>query len=213
MRKPFFRICCASLTMAASLIPALALPAFAQALPGDFDLYADPSANAARLTDADATCEQLYAEATWLERHIASLPKSPDPMEAVRQMQQDMQKAQKKMMAGARAKGLASGLLGLVPGVGGLAAGAVSSMASAAGRPNAAAMDDLMDKSLQAQQESMAAHMRMASLGARQSHVTRLFLDRQCKMSTLDQDTVARATMQLGASEGTDAGSAAEDVN
>ncbi|MFT3763578.1 MAG: hypothetical protein QM761_13430 [Pseudoxanthomonas sp.] len=191
---------------AALILTLLAPSARTQAAPGDFGMYADPSANAARLSDADATCEQLYAEATWLEKRIAAQPKPQDPMEAVRQMQEDMQKAQQKMMGGARAKGLATSLLGMVPGVGGLAAGAVSSIASAASRPNANALQESMNKSMQAQQEGLAAYARIASLGARQEHVTQLFLDRQCKVSTLNQNAVARATTHLADSEGASAG-------
>lgn len=180
---------------------AMAAPATAQVAPDPMSMMGMP-ADVARLSDADASCEQLYAEATWLEQRIAALPPPPEPMQAARQMQEDMRKAQQRMINGQRARSLGSTLLGLVPGVGGLAAGAASSLA---GRPDGSAIYDAIDKSMQAQQEGMAATMRMANLQARREHVTRLFLERQCKVATLDQAAVARTTVQLAASEGDDA--------
>ena len=174
----------------------------AQAMPDPMSMMGSP-ADVARLSDADASCEELYAEATWLEKQIAAQPKAPNPMEAARQMQEDMQKAQQKMMNGARAKGLATSLLSMVPGVGGLAAGALSSVA---GRPGGGAMQDAIDKSMRAQQESMSISMRTADLHARREHVTKLFLDRSCKVSALDRNVVASATTRLAAGNDASAG-------
>lgn len=145
-----------------------------------------------RLSDADASCEQLYAEATSLEQQIAAMPKAPDPMEAIRQMQQDMEKAQKAMMGGSKAKGIAGSLLSMVPG-GGLAASALSMV----GRPDPGAMSASMDKSIRAQQESLVITMRLANLQARREHLTTLFLDRQCKVSALDRGAVTAAEIQV----------------
>ena len=181
---------------------AAAAPVAAQVMPDPMSMMGMP-ADVARLSDADASCEQLYAEAIWLEQRIAALPKAADPTQVARQMQEDMRKAQRRMINGQRAKSLGATLLSLVPGVGGLAAGAASSMA---GRPNADAVYEAMDKSMQAQQESLAATMRTAGLQARREHVTRLFLERRCKVATLDQATVARASASLAANDGADAG-------
>lgn len=190
---------------------ALALPLWllagacaAQVMP-DASSMSNAFADVARLSDADASCEQIYAEATWLEKRIAAQPKAPDPMEAAQQMQEDMRKARKQMMGGARARSLGSSLLSLVPGVGGLAAGAVSSIAS---RPNTDAIDAVMDKGMQAQQEAMAVAMRTAALQARREHLTNLFLERHCKVSTLDQVAVASARARLA--DGDDAGAAGD---
>ena len=77
--------------------------------------------SAARLSDSDASCEQLYAESVYLDARVAAMPQATDPMEASARMQQDMLDAQKKAMGGMRARSMASNLLGLVPGVGGIA--------------------------------------------------------------------------------------------
>lgn len=180
----------------------LAGTAGAQVMPDPMSMMGAP-AEVVRLSDADASCEQLYAEASWLEKQIAAQPKAPDPMEAARQMQEDMQKAQQRMVNGARAKGLASSLLGMVPGVGGLAAGALSSVAS---RPNTNAMYDAMNKSMKAQQESMEISRRTADLHARREHLAKLFLERSCKVSALDKGAIAEAMSQLPGSNGADAG-------
>ena len=176
----------------------LLLPAvgFAQSTP--YPMPMDMPGEVARLSDADASCEQLYAEATLLEQQIAAMPKAPDPMEAIRQMQEDMQKAQQKMIGSAKAKGIASSLLSMVPG-GGLAASALSMV----GRPNPGAMSASMDKSIKAQQESMAINMRLANLQARREHLATLFLDRQCKVSALDRDAVAAAETQANGNDKT----------
>lgn len=170
------------------------------AAPDAFAQMPDPSvfaqaANVARLSDSDATCEQLYAEAEWLGTRIAALPKAVDPMELARQSTEDMRQAQKKMMGGQRARSFGSALLGLVPGAG-MAAGALSSLG---GRPNTDAMYDAMDKTMQAQQASMATMAQQAQLHGRREHVTELFLERSCKVSTLDRAAVAQATTQLAA--------------
>lgn len=170
------------------------------AAPDAFAQMPDPSvfaqaANVARLSDSDATCEQLYAEAEWLATRIAALPKAADPMELARQSTEDMRQAQKKMMGGQRARSFGSALLGLVPGAG-MAAGALSSLG---GRPNTDAMYDAMDKTMQAQQASMATMAQQAQLHGRREHVTELFLERSCKVSTLDRAAVAQATTHLDA--------------
>lgn len=161
-----------------------------------------------RLSDADASCEQLYAEATWLEKQVAALPPPPDPMEAARQMQDDMRKAQQKMMGASKAKSLGTSLLSMVPGVGGLAAGALS---STVGRPNTDAMYAAVDKSMRVQQESMAASMRLAKLQGRREHLTTLFLDRECKVSALDREALALATRQVADGNGETADPSQDD--
>lgn len=181
----------------AAAVLALAAPrAHAQAMldPSLFEQAHD----VARLTDSDASCEQLYAESEWLGARIAALPQAPDPMEMSRQMQEDMRQAQKKMMAGQRARSFGSALLGLVPGAG-MASGALSSLG---GRPNTDALYDAMDKNMKAQQDGMAAMMQRAQLQGRREHLTDLFLDRACKVSTLDRTAVARATARLDATGG-----------
>ncbi len=191
--------------LSAGLLLALALPpASAQVMP-DPSLFGQPP-DVARLSDSDASCEQLFAESEWLRTRIASMPKGPDPMEMSRQMQEDMRQAQKKMMSGQRARGIGSALLGLVPGAG-MAAGALSSLGRSG--PNTDALYDAMDKNMKAQQESMEAMGRLAQLHGRREHLTGLFLDRRCKVSGLDRNAVAHATARLDASDGEDAGTTA----
>lgn len=178
-----------SCTAVAACVLLAATAPIARAQMPDPSIFAQ-AANVSRLSDADATCEQLFAEAEWLGARIAALPKAADSMELARQSTEDMRQAQKKMMGGQRARSFGSALLGLVPGAG-MAAGALSSLG---GRPNTDAMYDAMDRTMQAQQESMATMAQQAQLHGRREHVTDLFLTRSCKVSTLDRAEVARAT-------------------
>jgi len=189
----FFR----SLLLAGATLALAAPTVHAQMMP-DPGMFVGQATDIARLSDSDASCEALYAESEWLGRRITALPQAADPMEMSRQMQDDMRQAQKKMVAGQRARSFGSALLGLVPG-GGMASGALSSLG---GRPNTDAIYEAMDKSMKAQQDSMAAMAQRAQLQGRREHVTDLFLDRACKVSTLDRAAIARATTELDASEG-----------
>lgn len=184
----------------------LASASNAQVMPDPMSTSGMP-AEVARLSDADASCEQLYAEATWLEKRIAAQPRTPDPMESARQMQEDIQKAQQRMVNGARAKGLVTSLLGMVPGAGGLAASALSSVASQRG---GGAMQDVIDKSMRVQQESMEIGMRTAAMHDRREHLTKLFLERSCKVSNLNGAAVASAMAHLSNSNGADPGRPAD---
>jgi hypothetical protein len=103
---------------------AVAATARAQYAPMPVDMPMDMG-SVARLTDAEAGCEQLYAEAEFLADRIEAMPKPEDSGELAMRMQADMQKAQEKMMAAQRAKSVGSSLLAMVPGVGGIAAGSV----------------------------------------------------------------------------------------
>lgn len=179
------------LVPACIVLTALASPVAYAQMP-DPSVFAQ-AGNVSRLSDSDATCEQLFAESEWLGARIAAMPKVVDPMELARQSTEDMRQAQKKMMGGQRARSFGSALLGLVPG-GGIAAGALSSMG---GRPNTDAMYDAMDKTMLAQQESMATMAQQAQLHGRREHVTGLFLERSCKVSTLDRGAVSQATAAL----------------
>lgn len=192
--------------VAACIVPTALAASVAHAQMPDPSVFAQ-AANVSRLTDSDATCEQLFAEAEWLGGRIAALPKAPDPMELARQSTEDMRQAQKKMMGGQRARSFGSALLGLVPG-GGMAAGALSSLG---GRPNTDALYDAMDKTMQAQQASMATMAQQAQLHGRREHVTELFLERSCKVSTLDRAAVTQATTQLEAQDPAATGASATE--
>lgn len=146
----------------------------------------------AKMSDGDASCEQLFAESEQLQKEIAALPKPEDPMAISQKMTDDIMASQRKAMQGARAKSLASSVLSMVPGVGGLAASALS--------PAMRSMPDTskdMEKHMKALQESTAANMAIYQRQARQQHVTDLFLDRSCKVSQLQPDALARARVQF----------------
>lgn len=157
--------------------------------------------SAARMSDSDASCEQLYAESIYLDTRVAALPKAVDPMEVSAKMQEDMMAARKKAMGGMRAKGMASSLLGMIPGVGGIAGGLASSALSRGGG-GMDAVDEVTRKAMKEMQESNQAMMAGAQLQMRKGHVTQLFLARDCKVSVLDQSLVASARGSLEASKG-----------
>lgn len=173
----------------------LAAPALrAQYAPMPSDMSMDIG-SVARLTDAEASCEQLYAEAGDIAERIEAMPRPEDPGELAMRMQADMQEAQKKMMASQRAKSVGSSLLAMVPGVGGIAAG---SMLGGRG----ASMDGFnkaMEKGMKEQQANMAAAMAVGRLQARQGYVTNLFVERGCKPSQLDRGIVAAEKAALAA--------------
>lgn len=160
----------------------------------------EPS-GAARMSDSDASCEQLYAESVYLDARVAAMPKAMDPMEVSARMQEDMMAARKKAMGGMRAKGMASSLLSMIPGVGGIAGGLASSALSRGGG-GMDAVDEATRKAMKEMQDSNQAMMAGAQLQARKGHVTRLFLARDCKVSALDQSLVTSARGSLEASKG-----------
>ncbi|MET0655249.1 MAG: hypothetical protein ABWY48_09450 [Pseudoxanthomonas sp.] len=166
----------------------------------------DPG-NAARMSDSDASCEQLYAESEYLDARVAALPRAADPMEASARMQREIMEAQKKAMNGMRAKSMASSLLGMVPGVGGIA-GSLASSAMGRGDGGMGAMNDATRKMMREMAESNRAMMAASQLQMRNSHVTGLFLSRDCKVSRLDHAAVATARANLESSGGAPAGSA-----
>lgn len=149
----------------------------------------------AKMSDGDASCEQLFAESEHLEKEIAALPKGEDPMAISQKMTDEIMESQRKAMQSARAKGMASSLLSMVPGVGGLASQALSpGMGSMMGDTNEA-----MQKQMKALQESTAANMAVYQRQARQQHLTDLFLDRQCKVSQLQPEALSQARAQWAA--------------
>lgn len=161
---------------------------------------ADPYAamggfDVARLSDSDASCEQLFAESDALETRIAAMPKAADPMEAALKMQEDMRASQQAMMRKQKARSLGSQLLGMVPGVGGLAASALLSPRASAGGE----MQDTIERHMREQQAGLATMMEGARWQARKEHVTSLFLERNCRVSALDAEAVARARAALAA--------------
>ncbi|KAF1716916.1 hypothetical protein CSC74_08595 [Pseudoxanthomonas yeongjuensis] len=160
----------------------------------------DPG-SAARMSDSDASCEQLYAESNYLDARVAAMPKAMDPMEVSAKMQEDMMAAQKKAMGGMRAKGMASSLLSMIPGVGGIAGGLASSALSRSSGGMEAA-GEATRKAMKEMQDNNQAMMAGAQLQMRKGHVTRLFLARDCKVSTLDRSLVASARGSLEASKG-----------
>ena len=160
----------------------------------------DPG-SAARMSDSDASCEQLYAESDYLDARVAAMPKAMDPMEVSAKMQEDMMAAQKKAMGGMRAKGMASSLLSMIPGVGGIAGGLASSALSRSGGGMEAA-GEATRKAMKEMQDNNQVMMAGAQLQMRKGHVTRLFLARECKVSTLDRSLVASARASLEASKG-----------
>lgn len=180
--------------LAASLLLILPLYAHAQAAGygDDFGMGMGNMPSVAKMSDGDASCEQLYAESEQLQKEIAALPKPEDPMAISQKMTDDIMSSQRKAVQGARAKSFASSVLSMVPGVGGLAASALS--------PGMGSMPDTskdMQKHMKALQESTAANMAIYHRQARQQHVTDLFLDRSCKVSQLKPDALARARVEF----------------
>jgi hypothetical protein len=184
--------------LAACLLLILPLHAHAQAAGYGDDMGMGMGAmpSVAKMSDGDASCEQLYAESEQLQKQIAALPKPEDPMAISQKMTDDIMNAQRKATQGARAKSFASTVLSMVPGVGGLAASALS--------PGMRSMPDTsadMQKHMKALQESTAANMAIYHRQARQQHVTDLFLERSCKVSQLQPDALARARAEFPSGE------------
>ncbi len=177
-----------------ALLAAVTAPVGAQSAMPDPGMMFDGSMAVARLSDAEASCEQLYAESTHLERTIAAMPRAEDPATLAMKMQADMREAQQKMVAGQRARSIGTSLLSLVPGAG-MVAGAVSSLGGRGA--GTAALDKTIEASMRAQQDSMAAMMAVSRLQARQGYVTQLFVERGCKPSQLDAAALAAATTVL----------------
>jgi hypothetical protein len=169
-------------------------------------MYASMGAptNVARMSDSDASCEELYAESEHLQARVAALPKADDPLESSVRMQESIMEAQKKAMIGMRAKSMASSLLGMVPGVGGIA-GSLASSAMGRGDGGMGAINEATQDMMKELQESNRSMMAVAQLETRNSHVTQLFLSRSCKVSTLDPTLVSNARRRFQ-SAGTEPG-------
>lgn len=201
---------CCLLFLVCAILLSMASTARAQLTPVDTGMDADAMAqmyasmgtpgSAARMSDSEASCEQLYAESAYLDARMAAMPKAPDPMQASARMQEEMLQAQKKMMGGMRAKSMASSLLGMVPGVGGIA-GSLASSAMSRGA-NMDAMGEVTRKAMAQMQESTQAMMALSQLQMRNAHVTELFLSRDCKVSMLDQAAVAASRVRLDQTRG-----------
>ena len=189
-----------SMTLAAGACHAQSAGMDPEAMAQMYSSMGDPG-SAARMSDSDASCEQLYAESDYLDARVAAMPKAMDPMEASAKMQEDMMAAQKKAMGGMRAKGMASSLLSMIPGVGGIAGGLASSALSRGGGGMEAA-GEATRKAMKEMQDNNQAMMASAQLQMRKGHVTQLFLARNCKVSTLDQSQVASAHRSLEARKG-----------
>jgi hypothetical protein len=159
-------------------------------------LQAEPI-NVARMTDSDLSCEQLYAESGVIEQRIARMPQPADPMELSARMQQDMMAGIEKQQNAMRARSVASGVLSMVPGVGGLAA---SALAPKGGMPSG--MDEQMSRYMQEVQQMQLQMRALAEQKARMAHVTNLFLARGCKVSTLDQARLQAARQDLESAPG-----------
>lgn len=178
-----------------ALLLVVALPAGSAAQNPDSGL-APAFPDVVRMEDADASCEQLYAEAGSLAGRIAASPPPPDPMEAAQEMQAEIREARQSMIAAHRARSVASSLLGLVPGAGTVAG---SALAAAAGAPGTDTVHDAVGRQLQLQRKIMAALMEQARLRARREHLTTLFLQRGCKVTTLDSEALEQAASPLRA--------------
>lgn len=183
----------------ASAVRAQSVDIDPEAMAQMYSSLGDPG-SAARMSDSDASCEQLFAESDYLDARVAAMPKAMDPMEVSAKMQEEMIAAQRKAMGGMRAKGMASGLLGMIPGVGGIAGGLASSALSRGGGMEAAG--EATRKAMKEMQDNNRVMMAGAQLQMRKAHVTQLFLARNCRVSALDQSLVASARGSLRASKG-----------
>ncbi|MET0311544.1 MAG: hypothetical protein ABW051_05795, partial [Burkholderiaceae bacterium] len=136
--------------------------------------FGAPPAGIRKLTDGALTCEQIYAESRALEKSSA------EQQAVVDAAQREAAQAQEAMMRGARGStmsGMASGLLGSLPGVGlvgGLAAQASMTSRMAAAQEGTTAMT-------QAYQRVASASQSMAYAQARNDHLVGMFLQKGCK--------------------------------
>lgn len=156
--------------------------------------------NVARMSDSDLTCEQLYAESAVIEQRMAGMPRPEDPTALAARMQQEMMDDVQKQQAAMRARSMASSVLSMVPGVGGLASSALAPRGV-----DSTHMDEQMTRYMQQVQQMQARMRALAEQDARRAHVTNLFLSRGCKVSTLDQAKLQAARRAL---EGSPAASA-----
>lgn len=207
-RRPLLRhVRAAALACATAMLGACFAPhALAQDGGDPYALF-DGGLDVAKLSDADADCETLYAEARLLEERLAAAPAAPDPTAVAMKMQEEILAAQQGARRKQQARSIGSQLLGLVPGVGGMAANAMLS----AGLGRSGDLQDTIDRGMREQQAAMGAAMGRARLQGRREHVTSLFLDRGCRPSALDAAAVSRARSALAESAGAqEAGTPAE---
>ena len=168
-----------------------ALPVAAQAMPSP-PVLPLPGLGAAglarpnpqRMGDNELGCAAIHHEAQALEKAVAEQQARID---AAQQSTQDTTKRLMSQGRGASSVRTATGLLGVVPGIGGLAARMVGSaatqVAGAAARSNA---QDAAAQMLDNQQQLGAAVQALSVASARRDHLTQLFLTKDCKVSQLN---------------------------
>lgn len=181
---PYSRTFPRAAALLASLIAAAAL-AQQPAAPADDDdldvappmpvMPAAPPAGVKKLSDAGLSCDQIYAEATQLEKTI------PEHRAASDAAQREANEAQQAMMKSANSgmmPSMGASLLGMVPG-GGMVSGLASQAAASA---RMSAMQESTAKIMASYQRMAQAQEALAYAQARNDHLVGMFLSKGCKL-------------------------------
>ncbi len=174
-----------SLALIASLLAAAALaqqPPAAPAEEEDLDMAppmpmmpATPPASVKKLSDAGLTCDQIYVEATQLEK---SIPEHRAASDAAQREANEAQQAMMKSASSGMMPSMGASLLGMVPG-GGMVSGLAAQAAASA---RMSAMQDSTAKIMASYQRMAQAQEALAYAQARNDHLVGMFLSKGCKL-------------------------------
>jgi hypothetical protein len=136
---------------------------------------AAPPTGVRKLSDAGLSCEQIYAEATQLEK---SIPERRAEADALQREANASQQAMMKSASSGMMPSVGASLLGMIPG-----AGMVSSLAQqAAASAQMSAMQEGTAKMMASYQRMAQVQEQLAYAQARNDHLVGMFLAKGCKL-------------------------------
>ncbi|MCY1165130.1 hypothetical protein D9M73_50300 [compost metagenome] len=146
--------------------------------------YGGQPAGVKKMSDAALDCQQIYAETETLQK---SLAEQQAGAAAAQQAADDVRNGMmSQAMSGGggmqRGASMASGLLGMIPGVGMVAGLVGGAGAQASMQARMADMQDSTNKMMQAQQKAIDIQQAMAWSQARHEHLVDLFLKKNCTL-------------------------------
>jgi hypothetical protein len=143
-----------------------------------------PLAGVKKITDGSLSCGQIHAEVQGLEKSLAGQQAGAAAAQQVADDARNAMMSQSMERGGGmqRGMGMASSLLGMIPGVGMVAGMAGSMGAQADMSARMAGIQDNTNKMMAAQQKAMELQQAMASAQARHEHLIDLFLRKNCSL-------------------------------
>jgi hypothetical protein len=158
----------------------LCAAAVAQGMPGAMQGqdFGGPPPNVRKITDGALTCEQILAESRQLEQSAATHQAAADNAQREAAQAQDLMMKQAMGARGGGMSSAATGLLGMLPGVGFI--GGIAAQSAAESRM--ASMQQQTAVVTQVYERMAQSHQALQFAQARNDHLVGLFLQKGCKV-------------------------------